>query len=207
VFDMVGIIGKKLGMTQVYNDKDELIPVTIVAAGPCPVVQVKTAETDGYAAVQVAFDEVPERKVNKPGAGQFAKAKVAPHRTLREFRTDGEFEIGQVIDVSQFEAGDTVKVTGRSKGKGFAGVVKRYGFAGKNSTHGTPDRVRAPGSIGQGTTPGKVWKGKKMPGQMGNKRITTRGIEVVRIDGERNLLFLKGAVPGAADGLLLIDKI
>lgn len=205
---MVGLIGKKLGMTQVYNDKEELIPVTIVAAGPCPVVQVKTAETDGYAAVQVAFDEVPARKVNKPEAGQFAKAGVAPHRTLREFRVDDDaFEVGQVLDVSQFEAGDTVKVTGRSKGKGFAGVVKRYGFKGKNATHGTPDRVRAPGSIGQGTTPGKVWKGKKMPGQMGNKNITTRGIEVVRIDGERNLLFLKGGVPGAADGLVVINKM
>ena len=196
-------------MTQVYNEKEELIPVTIVAAGPCPVVQVKTAGTDGYGAVQLAFDEVPARKVNKPGAGQFAKAGVAPHRMLKEFRTDGgesEYQVGQVIDVSQFEPGDTVRVTGRSKGKGFAGVVKKYHFKGKNATHGTPDRLRAPGSIGQGTTPGKVWKGKKMPGQMGNKNVTTRGIEVVRIDGERNLLFLKGAVPGASDGLVVIKK-
>ncbi len=205
---MVGLIGKKLGMTQVYNEKEELIPVTVVAAGPCPVVQIKTDETDGYTAVQLAFDEVPARKVNKPGAGQFAKAGVAPHRMLKEFRTDGqsELEVGQVVDVSLFEAGDTVKVTGRSKGKGFAGVVKRYHFKGKNATHGTPDRVRAPGSIGQGTTPGKVWKGKKMPGQMGNKNITTRGIEIVRIDGERNLLFLKGAVPGATNGVVVINK-
>lgn len=209
---MVGLIGKKLGMTQVYNEKQELIPVTIVAAGPCPVVQVKTIETDGYGAVQLGFDEVPARKANKPRSGQFAKAGVAPHRKLQEFRTDGEgdnggeFEVGQVIDVSQFEAGDTVKVTGRSKGKGFAGVVKRYHFKGKNATHGTPDRVRAPGSIGQGTTPGKVWKGKKMPGQMGNKNVTTRGIEVIRIDSERNLLFLKGAVPGATDGVVVINK-
>ena len=209
VSEMVGLIGKKLGMTQVYNEREELIPVTIVAAGPCPVVQVKTSETDGYGAVQLAFDEVPARKVNKPGAGQFAKAGLAPHRTLKEFRTeqDEAFEVGQVLDVSQFETGDAVKVTGRSKGKGFAGVVKRYHFQGKNATHGTPDRERAPGSIGQGTTPGKVWKGKKMPGQMGNKMVTTRGIEVVRIDGERNLLFLKGAVPGAGDGLVLINKI
>jgi len=206
---MVGLIGKKLGMTQVYNEKEELIPVTIVAAGPCPVVQVKTAETDGYGAVQLAFDEVPARKVNKPQAGQFTKAGVAPHRMLKEFRTDGgesEYQVGQIIDVSQFEAGDTVRVTGRSKGKGFAGVVKLYHFKGKNATHGTPDRLRAPGSIGQGTTPGKVWKGKKMPGQMGNKNVTTRGIEVVRIDGERNLLFLKGAVPGASDGVVIIKK-
>ena len=204
---MVGLIGKKLGMTQVYNDKDELVPVTVVAAGPCPVTQVKTSATDGYAAIQVAFDEVPARKANKPRAGLFSKAGVAPHRTLKEFRTEGadpEVEVGQVLDVSQFEAGQIVRVTGRSKGKGFAGVVKRYHFAGKNATHGTPDRVRAPGSIGQGTTPGKVWKGKKMPGQMGNKTVTTRGIEIVKIDGERNLLFLKGAVPGATDGTVYI---
>ncbi|MBT7068079.1 MAG: 50S ribosomal protein L3 [Verrucomicrobia bacterium] len=204
---MVGLIGKKLGMTQIYNEKEELIPVTVVAAGPCPVVQVKTAETDGYGAVQLAFNEVPARKVNKPDSGKFAKAGVAPHRMLKEFRTDGgEFQVGQIIDVSQFEAGDTVRVSGRSKGKGFAGVVKRYHFKGKNATHGTPDRLRAPGSIGQGTTPGKVWKGKKMPGQMGNKNVTTRGIEVVQIDGERNLLFLKGAVPGATDGVVVIKK-
>ncbi len=206
---MVGLIGKKLGMTQIYNEKEELIPVTVVAAGPCPVVQIKTAGTDGYGAVQVAFDEVPARKVNKPGAGQFAKAGVGPHRTLKEFRTDGtesEFQVGQIINVSQFELGDTVRVTGRSKGKGFAGVVKRYHFKGKNATHGTPDRLRAPGSIGQGTTPGKVWKGKKMPGQMGNKNVTTRGIEVVRIDSERNLLFLKGSVPGSSQGVVIIKK-
>jgi large subunit ribosomal protein L3 len=206
---MVGLIGKKLGMTQVYNDREELVPVTVVAAGPCPVVQVKSPETDGYAAVQLAFEEVPARKVNKPGSGQFAKAEVAPHRQLREIRTDGadaEFEVGQVLDVSQFDVGDTVRITGRSKGKGFAGVVKRYRFKGKNTSHGTPDRVRHAGSIGQGTTPGKVWKGKKMPGQMGDKRVTTRGLQVVRIDGERNLLFIKGAVPGAADGYVLIRR-
>ena len=209
VFDMVGLIGKKLGMTQVYNEKEELVPVTIVAAGPCPVVQVKTADSDGYGAVQVAFDEIPARKANKPRSGQFAKAGIATHRQLKEFRTDGvdaSFEVGQVLDVSQFEAGDVVRVTGRSKGKGFAGVVKRYHFKGKNATHGTPDRLRAPGSIGQGTTPGKVWKGKKMPGQMGNKNVTTRGIEVVRIDSERNLLFLKGAVPGSGEGVVIIRK-
>ncbi len=206
---MVGLIGKKLGMTQVYNDKEELIPVTVVAAGPCPVVQIKSQENDGYQSLQLAFDEVPARKVNKPGTGQFAKAGVAPHRMLKEFRIDGDdvaYEVGQILDVAQFEPGDIVKVTGRSKGKGFAGVVKRYLFHGKNATHGTPDRVRAPGSIGQGTTPGKVWKGKKMPGQMGNKNVTTRGIEIVRIDGERNLLFLKGALPGATEGLLTIKK-
>ena len=206
---MIGLIGRKLGMTQVYNDRQELVPVTVVAAGPCPVVQVKSPVKAGYAAVQLAFEEIPARKRNKPVSGQFAKAGVAPHRRLREIRTEGvdaEYEVGQVLDVSQFEAGDKVKVTGRSKGKGFAGVVKRYGFRGKNTSHGTPDRVRHTGSIGQGTTPGKVWKGKKMPGQMGDRRVTTKGLQVVRVDGERNLLFLKGAVPGPANGYILIRR-
>jgi len=210
---MVGLIGKKLGMTQVYNDKEELVPVTVVAAGPCPIVNVRSAESNGAesngcAAVQLGFDEVPARKVTRPVAGQFAKAGVNPHRLLREFRVDGdgEYEVGQVLDVGQFEVGDAIKVTGRSKGKGFAGVVKRYGFRGKNATHGTPDTQRHGGSVGQGTTPGKVWKGKKMPGQMGNKNVTTRGLSVVRIDAERNLLFIKGAVPGAIDSLVTIRK-
>ncbi|MBT3344594.1 MAG: 50S ribosomal protein L3 [Gemmatimonadetes bacterium] len=204
---MAGLIGRKLGMTQVYNDKEELTPVTVVSAGPCPVTQVKTTEIDGYAAIQVAFDEVPERKVNKPMAGHLAKAKVAPHRTLKEFSSDdAEYEIGQVLDVTQFEIGDVVKVSGRSKGKGFAGVVKRYHFRGKNATHGTPGRVRHGGSIGQGTDPGKVWKGKKMPGHMGARNVTTGSLKVVRIDTERNLLFLKGAVPGSPEGYITIVK-
>ncbi len=203
---MGALIGKKLGMTQVYNDKDELVPVTVVAAGPCPVVQVRSQESNGYEALQLAFEEIPARKVNKPESGHFAKAGVGPHRVLREFRQiDGEFEVGQVLDVSQFEVGQQVKVTGRSKGKGFAGVVKRYGFKGKNSTHGTPDRVRHGGSIGQGTTPGKVWKGKKMSGQMGNVQVSTKGLDIVRIDSERNLLFLKGAVPGGVNGFIDIQ--
>ena len=203
---MGALIGKKLGMTQVYNDKDELVPVTVVAAGPCPVVQVRSQQSNGYEALQLAFEEIPARKVNKPESGHFAKAGVGPHRVLREFRQiDGEFEVGQVLDVSQFEVGQQVKVTGRSKGKGFAGVVTRYGFKGKNSTHGTPDRVRHGGSIGQGTTPGKVWKGKKMSGQMGNVQVSTKGLDIVRIDSERNLLFLKGAVPGGVNGFIDIQ--
>ena len=194
-------------MTQFYNDKEELISVTIVPAGPCPVTQIKTAERDGYSAVQVAYDEVPERKVNKPMAGHLAKAKVAPHRLLREFQIDGDpVEVGHVLAVSQFEIGDKVKVTGKSKGKGFAGVVKRFHFRGKGATHGTPDRERHGGSIGQGTDPGKVWKGKKMPGHMGARRGTTGSLQVVRIDAERNLLFLKGAVPGSPAGYITIIK-
>ena len=205
---MVGLIGKKLGMTQIYNEEDELVPVTVVAAGPCPVVSVRTAELNGYLAVQLGFEEIESRKRNKPDTGHFAKSNVLPQRVLREFRSNGqiEVEIGQTLDVSQFEVGDTVKVSGTSKGKGFAGVVKRYGFAGKNATHGTPDRVRHAGSIGQGTTPGKVWKGKKMPGHMGARSVTTRGLTIVGIDVDRNLLFVKGAVPGAVKGYVTIRK-
>ena len=203
---MGALIGKKLGMTQMYDEKEDLIPVTVVAAGPCPVVAIRTEEDNGYAALQLAFDEIPERKLSKPERGHLAKAEVAPHRMLREFRgEEGEFAVGQVLDVGQFEIGNNVKVTGKSKGKGFAGVIKRHHFHGKNTTHGTPDTVRHGGSIGQGTTPGKVWKNKKMPGQMGNKRITAKGLTVARIDAERNLLFLKGAVPGGNNGYILIQ--
>lgn len=205
---MAGLIGKKLGMTQVYDEKEELVPVTVVAAGPCPVVQVRTEKTDGYTALQLAFDEIPERKLNKPEMGHFAKASVQAHRVLKEFRLDdeGEYEVGQVLDVSQFEVGDGLKVTGTSKGKGFAGVMKRHNFHGKGATHGTPDRARHGGSIGQGTSPGKVWKGKKMPGHMGNARVTVKGLSVVRIDSERNLIFVKGAVPGGVNGYLVLRK-
>ncbi len=205
---MVGLIGKKLGMTQVYDEKQELIPVTVVEAGPCPVAEVRTAEQNGYSALQLAFDQIPPRKVTKPQAGFYQKIGIEPHRLLREFRleTDGDFEVGQVLDVGLFEVGDKVQVRGKSKGKGFAGVVKRYHFHGKNTTHGTPDRVRHPGAIGQGTTPGKVWKGKKMPGQMGNAMVAVKNLAVVRVDAERNLLFLKGAVPGGANGYITIQK-
>ncbi len=205
---MAGLIGKKLGMTQVYDEKEELVPVTVVAAGPCPVVQVRTEETDGYTALQLAFEEMPERKLNKPEKGHFDKASVVSHRVLKEFRLDGDgdYEVGQVLDVSQFEVGDELKVTGKSKGKGFAGVIKRHNFHGKNSSHGTPDTERHGGSIGQGTTPGKVWKGKKMPGHMGSEQVTVKGLSVVRVDSERNLLFVKGAVPGAVNGYLKLRK-
>ena len=202
------LIGKKLGMTQIFDEKEELIPVTVVEAGPCPVVQVKSQKQDGYDALQLAFEEIPPHRMNKPRTGHFVRANLKPHRVLREFRLlqEGDYEVGQVLDVSQFEVGDGLRVTGKSKGKGFAGVVKRYNFHGKNATHGTPDRVRHTGSIGQGTTPGKVWKGKKMPGHMGHARVTVKGLSVVRIDPERNLLFIKGAVPGSANGYLAIQK-
>jgi large subunit ribosomal protein L3 len=173
------------------------------------VVDVRTPVRNGYPALQLAFDEIEPRKATKPRIGHFAKAGLKPHRVLWEFPPDqgAEYQVGQVLDVAQFAVGDRVKVTGRSKGKGFAGVVKRYRFRGKDTGHGTPDRVRHPGSIGQGTTPGKVWRGKKMSGHMGDEVVTVRGLAVVRVDAERHLLFLKGAVPGGVNGYLMIQKI
>ncbi len=204
---MVGLIGRKMGMTQLYNDRDELVPVTVVAAGPCPVVQVRDEDTNGYTALQLAFEVVPEHRVTRPVAGQFKKAGIPVHRITQEFRGDAAaYEVGQVLDVSQFAVGDTVKISGRSKGKGFAGVIRRHGFRGKKATHGTPDRQRHGGSIGQGTTPGKVWKGKKMPGHLGARQVTVSGLEIERVDTERNLLFVKGAVPGGVNALLTIVK-
>lgn len=206
---MVGLLGKKLGMTQIYDEKDELVPVTILTAGPCPIVEVRTREKNGYASLQLAFDEVEPRKANKPRAGQFAKAGLKPHRLLQEFRlaAAGEYQVGQVLDVNQFKAGDKVKVTGTSKGKGFAGVVKRHQFRGKDTAHGTPDRVRHPGSIGQGTSPGKVWRGKRMGGHMGDVQVSVKGLSVLRVDPERHLLFVKGAVPGGVNGYLAVQKM
>ncbi|MCC7264736.1 MAG: 50S ribosomal protein L3 [Candidatus Latescibacteria bacterium] len=206
---MVGILAKKLGMTQIYDEKDRLIPVTVLTAGPCPIVEIKTAEKHKYSALQLAFDEVIPRKANKPRTGHFAKAGVKTHRWLREFRLGekGDYQVGQVVDVNLFQVGDKIKVTGTSKGKGFAGVVKRHNFKGKDAAHGTPDRVRHPGSIGQGTSPGKVWRGKPMGGHMGDERVSVKGLSVVRIDAERNLLFVKGAVPGGVNGYLQIQKM
>jgi large subunit ribosomal protein L3 len=205
---MAGLIGKKLGMTQIYDDKEELVPVTVVAAGPCPVVGVRTSDVNGYSAVQLAFEEIPARKANKPRTGHFAKADIKPHRVLREFRLveDGDFSVGQVLDVNLFAVGDELKVSGKSKGKGFAGVVKLFHFRGKNNTHGTPGVRRHGGSIGQGTTPGKVWKGKKMPRHMGNANVTVKGLAVMRVDTDRNLLFIKGAIPGGSNGFVFLRK-
>jgi large subunit ribosomal protein L3 len=198
------IIGKKLGMSQVFGDDGTVAAVTAIEAGPCTVTQVKTADKDGYNAVQLGFGEAkrlksPQRSHLK-GTGEF--------RYLREFRLDDtkEVEVGQKIDASQFQSGDIVDITGVSKGKGFAGVVKRHHFAGGPKTHGQSDRHRAPGSIGAGTSPGRVLKGQRMPGQMGNQQATVRNLEVFEADPARNLLLVKGAVPGSRNGLLLIKK-
>jgi len=205
---MKGILGKKVGMTQIFNEKGEAVPVTIIQAGPCWVTQIRTEGKDGYRAIQLGFEETSPRRLPKPELGHLKKHGLPPLRYLREVRTrDIEgVEVGQKVDVSIFSPGERVDVTGLSKGRGFAGVVKRHGFGGGPKTHGQSDRLRAPGSIGAGTTPGRVFKGTRMAGHMGNARVTVQNLEVVLVDPERNLLAVKGAVPGARNGLLLIRK-
>jgi large subunit ribosomal protein L3 len=199
-----GIIGKKIGMTQVFQSDGQVVAVTAIEAGPCFVTQVKTVARDGYNAVQLGFGEV--KRLNSPQKGHVKEIGMLKH--LREFEVDGIDEVwrGQKIDAGLFQPGDLVDVTGVSKGKGFAGVVKRYHFAGGPKTHGQSDRHRAPGSIGATTTPGRVLKGKRMAGHMGSKRVSVHRREVVESDAARNLLLIKGAVPGARNGLLLIRK-
>ncbi|MBN1375160.1 MAG: 50S ribosomal protein L3 [Dehalococcoidia bacterium] len=200
---MSGILGKKIGMTQLYRENLE-IAVTAIEAGPCCVTQVKTAEKDKYNAVQIGFGE--SKKISKPEKGHLKDN--GNYRYLREFRLDDvkEYQVGQKIDVSIFKAGDIVHVEGISKGKGFAGGVKRHHFKGGPKTHGQSDRHRAPGSIGSGTTPGRVLKGLRMAGHMGACKVTVRSLEVVEVDHAKNIVLLKGAVPGAKGGLLLIEK-
>lgn len=203
---MAAIIGRKLGMTQLFDETGAMVPVTVIEAGPCPVTQIKTEETDGYAALQVAFGEKKDKRTTRAELGHAQKAGLehAP-RTLREFRVDDPttFEVGQPLTVEQFEAGQRVKVTGTTKGRGFQGVVKRHGFRGRPASHGHP-RSRTPGTLGPGTNPSRVIKGKKMPGQMGNTQKTERNLLVARVDAERNLLFLRGAVPGARNSVVFI---
>ena len=199
-----GFLGKKIGMTQIFREDGIVVPVTVVEAGPCVVTQVKTKETDGYEAIQLGFGEVKRR--NKPLSGHLKNSRLS--RYLREVATDdtNEFEVGQTIGVDIFEAGEKVDVIGTSKGRGFAGVMKRWNFGGGPRTHGQSDRMRAPGSIGGGTTPGKVYKGLKMGGHMGNRRITVKGLEIIEIDAERNLLMIKGGIPGATNSLVHIRR-
>jgi large subunit ribosomal protein L3 len=199
------ILGRKLGMTQVWSDDDRLIPVTVIEAGPCVVSQVRTLARDGYRAIQIAYGDIKESKVNKPMKGHFAKAGIAPKRFLSEVRLeDGEdFKVGDEINVEIFEPGGHIHVTGTSKGKGFAGVIKRHNFKGGPGGHGSHFH-RAPGSVGQCATPSRIFRGKKMPGHMGSETVTVRNLEVVRIDAEQNLLLVKGAVPGGKNSLLTI---
>ncbi|RLC68187.1 MAG: 50S ribosomal protein L3 [Chloroflexi bacterium] len=195
-------------MTQVFNENGEAIPVTVIEAGPCYVTQVKTLEKDGYDAVQLGFEEVKPQRLSGGERGHLKRSKLPALRNLREFllRPDEEIEEGQRILVDVFEVGDQVDVVGFSKGRGFAGAVKRYGFRGGPKTHGQSDRHRAPGSIGATADPGRVWKGKRMPGRMGGARVTAQNLRVEVVDPERNLLAVRGSVPGAKGGLLMIKQ-
>jgi len=205
---MKGILGKKVGMTQVFDENGAVVPVTIVEAGPCYITQKKTKDTDGYNAIQLGFGDMRENRLPKPAVGHLNKAGVLPVKYLREFRVSdpGEYEEGQQIDVSVFKVGDKVDITGTSKGKGFAGVVKRHHFRGGPKTHGQSDRWRAPGSVGAGSTPGRVFKGVRMAGQMGNQRVTVQNVRIALVDPEKNLLGIKGAVPGGKNGLVVIRE-
>jgi len=201
-----GVLGTKLGMTQVFDDEGRIVPVTVVKAGPCVVTAVRTTERDGYASVQLGYGEINPRRVTKPVAGHFAAAGVTPRRYLAELRTSdaSEYTLGQEITAEVFSAGQLVDVTGKSKGKGTAGVMKRHGFKGLSASHGTQRKHRSPGSIGGCATPGRVFKGVRMAGRMGNERITVQSLTVHAVDAERGLLLIKGAVPGSKGGLVLV---
>lgn len=199
-----GLLGKKLGMTQIY-DESRLTPVTVIEAGPCRVVTVKTKERDGYEAVQLSFGEVKERKLSKAELGHLKKQQAPASRWLREFKKDGDVTVGQSVTVSIFKKGDWVDVIGVSKGKGFQGVVRRHHYSGGPESHGSMFH-RAPGSIGASSFPSRVWKGKTLPGHMGSERVTTQRLKVIDARPEENLLFVRGAIPGAANGLIVVRK-
>ena len=201
-----GILGEKLGMTQVWDDANRVVPVTVVKAGPCVVTQVRTPEVDGYEAVQIGFGAIDPRKVTKPQAGHFTKAGVTPRRHLVEIRTDdaASYTLGQELSAELFEAGQSVDVVGTTKGKGFAGVMKRHGFSGVGASHGAHRNHRKPGSIGACATPGRVFKGVRMAGRMGGVRQTTQGLTVHAVDAENGLILIKGAVPGPKGGLVFV---
>ena len=201
-----GLIGKKIGMTQIFDENGAVLPVTLIEAGPCYVTQVRLPEKEGYAAVQLGFSEVKPKRLTSGQLGHLKKNELPPLRFLREFRIKGtEYKIGDKVTVEVFGVGEHVDVVGTSKGKGFAGVVKRYHFAGGPKTHGASDRLRAPGSNGSTTTPGRVYKGSRRPGHMGHERVTSQGLKVVLVDAERNLLGVTGAVPGPKGGLVIVQ--
>jgi large subunit ribosomal protein L3 len=203
---MKGIIGRKIGMTQIFdNETGVRTPVTVIQAGPCPVVQVKTVDSDGYEAVQLAFDAVPERKLSKPEVGHLRKGGVEPHRHLVEFRGQSELVPGETVTVEAFQPGDSIKVSGIGIGKGFAGTIKRHRFHRGPKTHGSHN-IRKPGSIGASATPSRVFKGIKMAGRLGGKRVTQIGLHIHEIDTEQNLLLVKGAVPGPKNGIVEIRE-
>lgn len=202
------ILGKKVGMTQIFDEEGLLVPVTVIEAGPMTVIQKKNPETDGYSSIKVAFGDVKEKRINKPQKGVFTKLKISPKKYMKEFRIDNleQYEVGQEIKVNEmFENGDHVDVTGTSKGKGFAGAIKRHGFRRGKETHGSKYHRRV-GALAACADPGKVYKGRKLPGHMGVERVTIQNLDIVRVDGERNLVLVKGAVPGAKGGLLMIKE-
>lgn len=204
--EIKGILGTKLGMTQIFDEENRVVPVTVVEAGPCVVTQVRTKEVDGYSAIQIAFGEIDPRKVNKPAAGHFKKAGVTPRRHVTEIRVEDSsaYEVGQEITAEIFADVKFVDVTGTSKGKGYAGGMKRHGFAGQGAGHGNQAAHRRVGSIGQAATPGRVFKGKRMAGRMGNDRVTLQNLKVAKVDVESNLLLIKGAVPGVNGGTVVV---
>ena len=206
--EMPGLIGKKIGMTSVFSADGKNVPCTVIEVGPCEVTQVKTVETDGYDALQLGFQDAKEKHLTKPEIGHFAKAGVAPKRHLAEFKGfGGEYKLGDTITVDMFSESDFVDIIGTSKGKGYQGVVKRHGFGGVGqSTHGQHNRLRAPGSIGACSYPAKVFKGMRMAGQMGNKRVTIQNLQVVKVIPEHNVLMIKGSIPGSKGSIVLIEK-
>jgi len=206
---MIGMLGRKVGMSRIFGEDGENIPVTVVEVGPCYVSQLKTTKHDGYTAVQLGFLEKKESRTTKPLLGHFAKAKVKPMYYLGEFRgfdIGKELQLGDKIGVEVFSPGDVVDVAGITKGRGFQGVVKRYGFAGGPKTHGQSDRLRAPGSIGQSSYPSRVYKGTRMAGRMGNKRLTVKNLMVIKVLPEQNLILIRGGIPGAINGIIEIKK-
>lgn len=204
-----GLLGKKIGMTQVFNPDGSLVGVTAIEVGPCVVVQKRTVEKDGYSALQLGFDDKPERKANRPEMGHFGKAKCSPKRVLKEFRVAedvaAEIEVGATLDVSSLEIGQKIDISSFSKGKGFTGVMKRWGFHGAKSTHGVHECFRHGGSLGQNMTPGRVMKGKKMAGHQGNKKITVQNLEIVRVFPDDNLVFIKGPIPGGVNSVVTLS--
>lgn len=204
--EIKGILGKKLGMTQIFDEDNRVIPVTVVEAGPCVVTQIRTVETDGYNAIQIAYGEIDPRKTKKPQAGHFKKAGVTPRRHVAEIRMDdiSGYEVGQDVTVDIFDGVKFVDVTGTSKGKGYAGGMKRHGFSGQGASHGNQAAHRRVGGIGACATPGRVFKGTRMAGRMGNERVTTQNLKVQKIDADANLLIIKGAIPGTRGGLVTV---
>lgn len=204
---MIGLLGRKKGMGAIFDETGRQTPVTVIEVGPCPVVQVKSDDKDGYSALQIGFDQIKQKHATIPVINHFKRAGLEPYRVLHEFRNfEGEHKIGEVLKVDLFQPGDYVEITGVSKGRGFAGVIKRHGFSRPNQSHGTHESFRGGGSIGAASYPARVWPGHKMPGRMGNRKVTVKNLHVVKVDTDNGLLLVKGSIPGARGGYLSIRK-